>query len=231
MSYLSSIKYIFTAFISIGIVALYTLTTQAVETNCGQYTSSTPPPAGYGAAYNVFSPQMLVQIFCDTGGIRLQAGAGETNQVVYEKGYYYRNNVWSEIRLSGATRYEGASSPWFVGSAQSILSKSSVLPFGTNYIVAYVCVDQGGQWKCGCSDSSCVQSKWQLQAFTSPPECTSNSDCEQEIGKNIKCNVYGSCSDTCGTPGTNKRGCSCPNVGLRTNCDSNTICGDNHLCI
>lgn len=185
MKYFSTLKFFYLAlFISIGAVSLYALTVQATERNCGLYNSSTPP-AGYGAAYNVFSPsQVLVRVFCDDNNhdlVTLHVGTGGTSQVLYQKGYHYGSGRWHELTLTGTARYGGPTSPWFIGPAQLTLP-ASMLHTGVNYVVAYVCVDQGGQWKCGCSDTACATGKWQLQAFNKQaaeeePECVQNSDC------------------------------------------------------
>jgi hypothetical protein len=34
-----------------------------------------------------------------------------------------------------------------------------------SYSVAYTCRWTGSQWKCGCRDSTCTQSYWQIQSF------------------------------------------------------------------
>jgi hypothetical protein len=35
----------------------------------------------------------------------------------------------------------------------------------THYALGYICTWTGSAWKCGCRDTACVQSYWQIQKF------------------------------------------------------------------
>ena len=168
---------VFISVVAAGFFSIHFL--YAAPVNCGSYTTSTPPPAEYGAAYNVFSPsQMLFKVSCDASGALLQVG--NTNQVVYEKGYYYKNG-WKDFTMTGS-RYADSRSVYLKGPVEHVIPES-LLADDVNYVVTYTCVNQSGQWKCGCSDTSCAQGKWQLQAFNKsavkpPPQaCSITSPC------------------------------------------------------
>lgn len=164
----SHIKYALSVFfVSMGALYAYSFIVEAAPTTCSFYKSGVPVPAGYGAAYNVFSPsQLLMEAFCGDIGVVMKVGAGQSDQVIYEKGYHYRNKEWEEIMLTGSKRL--ATSPAWIESSAEVVILNPKLVDGMNYVVAYVCTKQGGQWKCGCSDTSCAQGKWQLQTFNKP---------------------------------------------------------------
>lgn len=147
--------------------------------HCGTLDQSKgAPPAGYGAAYDVFEPTKLqVRVFCptDAGGhtTAILIGSGGPNEIVYNKAYYYVTNPttrvssWKELNLvGGGGFYNGDStSGWrytygvgYVGALDS-----TETPGDIQYIVGYVCKSVDGQWKCGCSDTTCADRKWQLQ--------------------------------------------------------------------
>lgn len=131
-------------------------------TDCGIYSSSVP--AGYAPPISFFEAgDLLVRTFCTgtTGPVTLQAGRlGATNIAVYKKAWHYNGSQWVETTLSG-NPLEG-SPDWIVGLGQgTVVSPQS----GRNYVVAHVCTNIEGVWKCGCSDEQCQIPKWQLQAF------------------------------------------------------------------
>src|SRR6266511_4336929 len=37
-----------------------------------------------------------------------------------------------------------------------------------SYVLGYLCTWTGSTWKCGCRDSACTQSYWQIQSFKPP---------------------------------------------------------------
>ena len=173
--------YKITAFLGFAVAALFfTYFSHAAPQNCGSYNTGTPPPSEYGAVYNVFSPsQMLFKVSCDTDGATLQVGG--TGQVVYEKGYYYKEE-WKEFKMSGV-RYGDSRSVYLKGPVEHVIPEN-LLSDDVNYVVTYTCVNQGGGWKCGCSDTTCAAGKWQLQSFLKaekitplPTSCSITSPC------------------------------------------------------
>ena len=93
----------------------------ANATVCHQYTSSSVPPAGYGAVYDVFdaAKRLLLQVDCGTSGATLNVGYGNPSQIIYEEGWKYTGTTWQKIIFSGVAKFEsgGVTYPWYVGSA------------------------------------------------------------------------------------------------------------------
>ena len=125
------------------------------------YSSGASAPVGYAAAWNPLTAarELLVQgTDCTTSTATIKVGAGATTQLVYNKGYYYTGSAWQEYTLTGTTPLQ--SNAWYTGSAQASVN----LPQTVTYVVGYVCQQQGSAWKCGCRDTTCATSYWQLQA-------------------------------------------------------------------
>ena len=165
----------------------------ANATACHQYTSSSVPPAGYGAVYDVFdaAKRLLLQVDCGTSGATLNVGYGNPSQIIYEEGWKYTGTTWQKIIFSGVAKFEsgGVTYPWYVGSATANIP-SSLVQSGDNYVVAYVCTDQAGAWKCGCRDSACASNRWQLQVF----QVGGGTD---GGGDSFPANPSGNCSSQC----------------------------------
>ena len=178
----------------------------ANATVCHQYTSSSVPPAGYGAVYDVFdaAKRLLLQVDCGTSGATFNVGYGNPSQIIYEEGWKYTGTTWQKIIFSGVAKFEsgGVTYPWYVGSATANIP-SSLVQSGDNYVVAYVCTDQAGAWKCGCRDSACASNRWQLQVFQ----------------------VGGGTDGGGGSFPTNPRGdCNAPGAFDRSHCYSTPVC-------
>ena len=170
---------------------------------CHTYTSSSPlPPTGYAVAWDVFSAakDLLLKVDCGTS-TTFNVGYGNTSQIIYKTGYIYKGS-WQAVPLTGSQVYTGSDgtqySDWLVGSASATISPQA----GTNYVVAFVCTPQAGQWKCGCRDTTCAVPAWQLQAFST-----------------------GGISDGGGTFPANPRGdCNAPGAFDRSHCYSTPVC-------
>lgn len=128
--------------------------------------SSNSIPDGYGASFNLFSSnrESFFQGYCEnTFSITdLSIGSGDGVHLIYPQAYLWNGQAWMQITLQGDTRRNG----WFVGQAGR---KNTLLPFSgtgrTNWVAAYVCTNVQNEWKCGCRDSNCRQSRWQVQGF------------------------------------------------------------------
>jgi len=127
---------------------------------------------GYGSPFNVaVSPdELLIEVACAGNSATATVGNGDNGLYIYNKGYYYKNNFWQQVNLSG-TNMVGS---WIRSNASVDLAVNTSDLDTTNYFVAYTCKMVGGAWKCGCRDSACNNSYWQLQTFvptseTAPP--------------------------------------------------------------
>lgn len=150
--------------------------------NCTRITG--PVPAGYAAAYNVFSEanELLVRASCGERSFRPLVGSiltSSQNFAVYGTGYYYDGSRWQEYRLRPADGVE-RSGAWILGDAFG-----DELPYTSEatFFVAYSCQWASGAWQCGCTDGSCRETGWQLQAVASVAGAASNPpDPETIIG-------------------------------------------------
>ncbi|MBL8659184.1 MAG: hypothetical protein JNM75_05455 [Rhodospirillales bacterium] len=124
-------------------------------------TSAETTPAGYGSAYNrlTSAKEFLIQgVECDADKAEVSVGSGSPEQYVYKNAFYWTGSKWQEMLLSGSTL---VSDTWYKGGA------TGSMPLGAlpNYVLGYVCQRDAGQWKCGCSDETCSEGRWQMQAL------------------------------------------------------------------
>ena len=56
------------------------------------------------------------------------------------------------------------SNAWYPKTAAATLTGLE-LTNTTHYALGYIYSWQSSQWKCGCRDSACTQSYWQIQSF------------------------------------------------------------------
>jgi hypothetical protein len=54
---------------------------------------------------------------------------------------------------------------WYPRQATANVMMSDAELAQTSHYVGYVCKYNGSAWKCGCRDSACMQSYWQIQQF------------------------------------------------------------------
>lgn len=180
---------LFSLLLLIGIIILF-IPTISAQTTCNIYTSGSTPLGGFGAAWNVLSTgkELLLNSDCQTSSITFKVGNGNNKLYIYKKGYYY-TNTWQPFDFKG-TPAQG-SADWLIGNATYILSN---IPSGKLNWIAYICQfdTSANTWKCGCSDSACTQSYWQLQGanLVSPPSSsnpqptgTNNNAGTCEVGK------------------------------------------------
>lgn len=140
------------------------ITTASGSTNagvvCDRFASGETAPTGFGAAWNALTSakELLLSAVCNTdGSVKYTVGSGGQLQYVYKTGYFYTDQ-WNPFTLTG--RFAPGSTDWLLG--QGTYTNQN-LPATNHFWVAYVCQWTGTQWKCGCQDSACNQSYWQLQ--------------------------------------------------------------------
>lgn len=133
---------------------------------CHTMSPTSPLPAGYGSAYNLFSSakEALVTVMCDTTSATLEVGNTNNATYVYPTGYEWRGGKWQQINFTGTNR----SGSWYLGKASARVNRTTTEMLGNNYVVAYTCQKIDDVWKCGCRDAACATHLWQLQAFTKP---------------------------------------------------------------
>lgn len=120
-------------------------------------TTSYAPPLNYFTP----TPSRSVSVYCETDGVgEVVVGTeGSNTTYVYEYGYHKIGNVWRKIRFSG----EKMQGSWSIGTAKAPLE--DMRTEGKGSVLAYVCEYVQGVWKCGCRDSVCATTSWQLQQY------------------------------------------------------------------
>ena len=138
--------------------------------DCSLYPSGSAGFTPYGLHWDWTSQQreLLLKATCEADETVLDIGNGRetgtgTNQAgltyVYHTGYWNTGTgAWTPYSLtcSGNDKNKVASA-WCKGSAQASVSPTA------RWFVAYTCIWTGTKWQCGCSDSTCATSYWQVQ--------------------------------------------------------------------
>ena len=133
------------------------------------------PSTGFGAGFNLFSAkqELLMEVECDpeTKKTRIETGNGASSIIVYKQGYVFKSGGWQSITFSGGKSY---GSEWYQGSAHAATALPDAEIGELQYVLSYSC-HWDGAWRCGCSDTQCSESKWQLQTFTFPDQSSRTS--------------------------------------------------------
>jgi hypothetical protein len=132
---------------------------------CHRYTSASQIPQGFGVPWDVANPSsMLLKAQCNAGAAVLDLGDNNPLTYVYKQAYLARpgSSTWEPVTLLGSGMI---SNSWFPRSATAIMTMSDAELAQTSHYVGYICKYNGSAWKCGCRDSACAQSYWQIQQF------------------------------------------------------------------
>lgn len=138
----------------------------SAETPCHLISPGNAVPEGFGAPYDVASSSegLLVRATCTASSARIEVGTGNKLQYIYEQGYEWYNNQWNSIEYDGSNK----TGQWIIDMVTAVLDSADIEMLDDNHFVTYVCTWTSGQWKCGCRDTTCTESCWQLQAFHVP---------------------------------------------------------------
>jgi hypothetical protein len=95
----------------------------------------------------------------------LDFGKGDPLQYIYNTGYHYHAGLsgWMPMTLSSTESL--IASAWYPKTATATLFLTSTELSQNSYVLGYMCSWMGSAWKCGCRDSACTQSYWQIQQF------------------------------------------------------------------
>lgn len=129
---------------------------------CHEHTSNTTILNGFGSPRDevLGTNAVLLQALCDTNEATITVGDDNQNRYVYEQGYLWDGSNWAPFLLNG-----NKTGVWLMEKGEVTLSYIPVLQNTSHYFVSFICTWDGSGWKCGCRDSSCGTSLWQLQSF------------------------------------------------------------------
>jgi hypothetical protein len=140
---------------------------EAGPTACSQYTPSSTIPTGYASPYDVVSSPStnLMNVTCDVSSARVDLGKGDPLQYIYNQGYLFKTGgtAWSPVPYTSTEQL--IANAWYPKTANTTISLTSTELSQPSYILTYLCTWIGSGWKCGCRDSACTQSYWQIQSF------------------------------------------------------------------
>jgi hypothetical protein len=85
--------------------------------------------------------------------------------IVYNQGYLFKTGgtAWNPIPYTSTESLIAGA--WYPKTATATISLTSTELTNPSYSLAYLCSWVGSAWKCGCRDSACTQSYWQIQSF------------------------------------------------------------------
>jgi hypothetical protein len=129
-----------------------------------------PAYNAYGAPFDLFRENtMLVDAKCswgDTHTIHATVGIpGDLTHIIYMKGYYYDPSI-SNWKPYTATCNGAVNGGWCQGNATATITDPNISTASANaptYFAGMVCSVQGGQWRCGCRDTTCTNFYWMIQ--------------------------------------------------------------------
>ncbi len=138
-----------------------------------RYTSSVVPPAGYGAAFNIFNTthELLLRFNCDSVGnatFSVNSDDASDQKYVYKTGFRWNGAAWVPITFTGTSAPDSGGN-WLLMGASARINNTDLRPANVfTFFAAYSCTFSGGAWKCGCRDAMCIFNGWQIQAIRNP---------------------------------------------------------------
>lgn len=144
-----------------------------VAGNCmNEIDSSQPVPEKFGAAHNLFSPErelLLKGTSCTQDSISVELGSGKPEQYLSKAGYFWNGTAWQSLNYTGTSP---VSQEWFARMAKATVPRNGS---SVSFVLGYVCSWTGSRWQCGCRDTACTQTYWQIQAIRNASTVTTPS--------------------------------------------------------
>jgi hypothetical protein len=136
-------------------------------TACSLYTPSSAIPTGYGSPHDVVSSPStnLMNVTCDVSSARVDLGKGDPLQYIYNTGYLFKTGGTNWTSIPYTSTESLIANAWYPKTANTTISLTSTELSQPSYVLTYLCTWIGSGWKCGCRDSACTQSYWQIQSF------------------------------------------------------------------
>lgn len=115
----------------------------------------------FGSPVNFFSTnnETLLKIRCGEEKTVVEVGSGGKEQYIYTVGYRKNGSFWEKVNFTG----ENTVGVWIIGEAKAEVP--NIKRGETGKVLAYICQNIHGVWKCGCADAQCMVPKWQMQEF------------------------------------------------------------------
>jgi hypothetical protein len=108
---------------------------------------------------------VLLTATCTPASGTFNLGKASASQYIYNTGYLFKTGGTNWTPFSYTSAESLVAGAWYPRSATATLSLTSTELTQDSYYVAYTCKWTGSTWKCGCRDSACTQSYWQIQSF------------------------------------------------------------------
>lgn len=140
---------------------------------CTTYTTTNATDPRYAPPYNVVPGYNgnFVSIVeqCNPQGMTLRIGNASQpgkKTAVYKNAYVHTEGGASWVPLTQITNAVPLSpgSDWYDGG---MTVNTGSLSGKIDYLITYICVQSGSEWKCGCKNAACTDQSWHLQAFNS----------------------------------------------------------------
>jgi hypothetical protein len=106
-----------------------------------------------------------MNVTCDVTSARVDLGKGDPLQYIYNQGYLFKTGGTNWAPISYTSSESLIANAWYPKTANTTISLTSTELSQPSYALAYLCTWNGSGWKCGCRDSACTQSYWQIQSF------------------------------------------------------------------
>lgn len=158
-------------------ITIHTVNAAINDTNSCHVITSTAKSTlwgKYGSPVDFSSGTPFMTVSCVEKKAMVQVVGGTQERYTYKYGYHRADGTsWKKITLSGTTTV----SDWIIGTASAEFDIDSNKKEGD--VLVYSCYMESGTWKCGCTDSTCTTSKWQLQTYkktTSKPSMDTRGD-------------------------------------------------------
>jgi hypothetical protein len=149
-------------------------TAQAAD--CHQLDQNSTLPSNYGAPFDVSSQSnLLFKTDCEAASVNIEVGDGSANRYIYKYGYLKKGGAWQKINFVPSGRTVG---DWHVGKTTAKIPMTTAELSKESTIVAFFCKWDGSNWSCGCRDSGCANTFWQIQKFKKSANsiCTDNDN-------------------------------------------------------
>jgi hypothetical protein len=130
---------------------------------CHLLDSDKPLYDGFAASYDVHSPtrNLILTALCNPTQTTVTIGNNDPTVFVYSQGYSTTGGNWNPVNFTcaGESFPAGQGASWCRGNATGTIPSSDI------WYISYTCKQVAGLWKCGCRDSACANSFWQIQGI------------------------------------------------------------------